>query len=278
MEEQPTLDLDFSVRPMHPDEIDARGHLRRQQLQRAVLAWMGEQAVAGMATQVPTRLTRFRAHVAGFWTETVRNPHVDGPRRLLVPRQTVIVELRQRRKECWPDATNSSSLLPRYRELKEQRLKLEAGIREHEPELRRTDTLFPEFSDWDYERSRDPVYMETLRELKRVARALYKGTSFEAIRAASLADLLYLAVPAKAVHPYELADGWGLLWVTRDLKVHVAAKAEDQRCQPDNRLHLVQNVAQAASQAVLFANGIRAQAGGKFRFGPVPRRRRTVSG
>ncbi len=246
--------------------------LTRLELCRAVMAWLAGQDATGLAMQTPTRISRFRADVAAFWSRPGRNPGGEGPGQLMLPAQTVIVECRRNRAACWPDCANSQELSPELLKLRQKQQQLEEKIRRAEPELRRTDMLFEEYTEWQYEKSQSSDYQKLCREIHQREEALYRGTRFEAIMRVRLADFHYLAVPAKTVHPHELATGWGLLWVRNDLMAELVAPAANQHCRGENRLHLVQNIAGASRENVLFANGIRVR-DGRISFLPVPHRR-----
>lgn len=275
--EQLLLDLDREPVAMAEEEIDEQRSLRHVDLQRAVVAWMARNKAIGVGLKVPTRIRRFRADVAAFWNRARRNPKWEGPSNLLVPCRTLIVECRRDRGECWPDCANSAELLPKLRVLKAERRDLEADIRREEPELRETATLFDEYSDWNYESSQNARYQQVRRDIDKVEHALYHGTRFEAIRSACMADFLYLAVPEKTVHPREIAEGWGLLWIDADLNVRVVAPAEERQSPPENRFHLVQNIASSALAQISFTLGIQ-ERDGETQFLKVPRRRRPRSG
>ena len=271
MPEQLFFDLDF------PDRNESRERRERQterrQMRRAVVRWLnrGESPPAACATDVVTRISRIRADVGAFWNRTVRNPHAQGPRQILQPTRTVIVACHLQREECWPDCGKALEILPKLREYKARLLEVETRIREKEPHLRADGSLFEELAEWRYEDSGDREYHRLRRQIDKAEHALYHGTKFERIRSAALADLLYLAVPAGTVQPAELADGWGLLWVHDNLAVTMAAKPQPKDCLPDNRLHLVQNIATAASRAVLFTEGIRRDSKGRRFFVRPPR-------
>lgn len=233
---------------------------------RALLAWMIKQNPTGVGVKVPTRFSRYQADVAAFWSAPMGG--------VLRPERTVIVEVRLDRGQCWPDCSNRNDLLSDLRTEKERKKELEATIRETEPQLRDMDTLFAEFETWNYADSENPEYQRCLRAIERVEHSLYHGSRFERIRSARVADNLYLAVPAGAVHADELADGWGLLFIEPDLSVHEIKAPERWECPLDNKLHLAQNVAMSIRNSLLFANGIRVSSDGEVTFTPVPRRRR----
>lgn len=267
------MNLDFSLVDVPAATSENIPSLRTMDIHRAVLAWLVTAKAPGMAIKVPTRIPRFKADVAAFWNRPIRNRGTVGPTKLLTPNETVIVECRRRREECWPDFTKSSDLLPRLRELKETRQNLQADIRVTEPDLRETATLFEEYSEWHYYRTQKSVYHDVHADIKKIETALYKGTRFEKIRNARMADVLYLAVPERMVHPYELADGWGLIWIAQDLTATVVSQAANNHGSPENHLHLVQNIAAAALGPLLFSQGVYRQEDG-CRFLPKPRRRR----
>jgi hypothetical protein len=241
-------------------------------LRRAVVRWLLEsEKPTGMAVGVITRIAKFRADVAAFWSRPVRNPQDEGPTQLLVPCRTAILQSFLTREECWPDCSRSGELVPRLRELKQRLHDLEAAIRRQEPELRDGGALFEEYAVWRYEDSRNREYHRLKRDIEKTEHALYEGTQFERIRQAALADQLHLAVPSGLIQPEELADGWGLLWVDDDLTVRQVLAPQPRDCHQSHRMHLVQNIAAAGGEAVRFALGLREQADGHHLFVQPPR-------
>jgi hypothetical protein len=267
--------FEFSFADGLPDEtdIDETVSLRPIDIRRAILAWLFDSGVAGMATRTATRRAKYQADVAAFWNLTKRNRQKKGPTQLHTPCRTMIIECRSSREECWPDCSNSSELLPQLRQLKRCAVALEEEIRLHEPQLRESGTLFEEYSEWNYEKSQNADYKTLRHQIKALEESLYKGTRFESMRDAELADQLYLAVPENTVHPHELATGWGLLWVKDDLSIAPMSEAAEQGVSPEHRFHLVQNIATAASNDVMFTHGVHV-ADDTCHFLPVPRRRR----
>ncbi|MEA2012007.1 MAG: hypothetical protein U9O87_02825 [Verrucomicrobiota bacterium] len=205
--------------------------------------------------------------------KTKRNPHIEGPSKLLYPEKTFIVECRTSRSQCWPDASKSKKLLPVLHKFKEQLKEIKKKIRHEEPKLKRDDTLFEEFAEWDYEKSRNHNYLRLIREIKKTEHSIYHGSFFEQINNAKLADYLYLAVPAGLVHPYELADGWGLLWVYDDTYIQEMLPPEFKDCMNDNKYHLVQNIAASNKKHILFQLGVDIK-DDKTYFLPKPRKKK----
>ncbi len=272
MSRQLYFDLDFS--PAKDKENTSNPlQLKSVDLRRAVLAWLVKENVNGIGTDTPTRIKRFRADLAGFWNVSKQNTNWDGPAKLLLPCHTIIVELRGNRDACWPDCASSAELLPQLRDLKHKRIELQESIRKNEPQLKDTSTLFEEYTDWHYEKSENTDYHGLCKKIEKTKKAIYKGSRFESMMSAGVADYLYLAVPEKSVHPHELADGWGLIWIDEKLKTRVISKSENRNCAPENRFHLIQNIASSNIENALFRNGVYNK-NGQLKFVPLPRKKR----
>lgn len=278
MAKQLFFDLDFVPPPRGAEVAKTGAKSCHDLLRRAVLRWLEQQDAppTGSAVNVVTRISRLKADVAAFWSQPIRNPGTDGPRQILTPARTAIVQCHAEREECWPDCIRSQEILPQLKDLKAQLAAVEAQIRREEPELRDANTLFEEYAEWHYEESRNRRYLQLRHAIRKMEHGLYHGTKFERIRSAQLADHLYLAVPAGLVERAELADGWGLLWIQDDLEVTVVHEPEERDCLPMNRMHLVQNIAAAAKPPTLRYNGVRAARGEVVFVRPVVRSRGVV--
>jgi hypothetical protein len=259
------LIFDFSSKePPPPPPVIA--DMKYSYIKRAVLGWTITQKPTGLGEKVPTRFSRYQADIAAFWSV---------PRKkMLHPARTVIVELRNHREKCWPDCSNKDELLPKLKLLKEQKHIFEAEIRRTEPELRDSDTLFDEFDLWDYDKSKNTEYQKCRKQIEQTEHALYTGSRFEQIRCAHVANELYLAVPENAVHPHELADGWGLLYIGDNFEVTVEKPAAIRDCPEINKFHLIQKIASSNVKSALFANGITISGTGNPVYTPLPHRRR----
>lgn len=240
--------------------------LSRHDLQRASLAWLASLNPTAAAMRVPTRLAKFRAGAAAFWSSPGRH-------RLLQPDLTVVVEARLSRNDCWPECSDTDVILPSYRECQANRRSLEESIRKNEPFLLDSDVLFPEIEYWNYEETENPDYKPCLEKLAEFESALYRGSRFERIRQGEVANELYLAVPEGLIDPDELAEGWGLLYVFPDMHVELIRKAAHYECPQEHMLHLSQNIAASSLRDVLFAHGIYQEADGKISYRRPPKLR-----
>ena len=240
--------------------------LSRHDLQRASLAWLASLNPTAAAMRVPTRLAKFRAGAAAFWSSPGRH-------RLLQPDLTVVVEARLSRNDCWPECSDTDVILPSYRDCQANRRSLEESIRKNEPFLLDSDVLFPEIEYWNYEDTENPDYKPCLEKLAEFESALYRGSRFERIRQGEVANELYLAVPEGLIDPDELAEGWGLLYVFPDMHVELIRKAAHYECPQEHMLHLSQNIAASSLRDVLFAHGIYQEVDGKISYRRPPKLR-----
>ncbi|HJO92021.1 MAG TPA: hypothetical protein QF753_01365 [Victivallales bacterium] len=246
------------------DDISAKD------IRRAVIGWLMEQEPSGTGLMVPTRISRFRADAAAFWSKPIRK----NGKNILYPVKSVIVEVRHNREECWPDCAKKNQMLPILKSEKKRRKDIEKNIRETEPELQLNDNLFPEFESWNYSLSSNKEYHECCNKINELEHSLYNGSRFERVREALLADFLYLAVPAGAVHKHEIADGWGLLYINENLTVTIEKEADNWQCPLENKYHLVQNISKSCMKSLFFSQGINIDKKGNTRFIRPPRRRR----
>jgi len=265
IEEQ--LDFDFFTAESEPQEIPVTT-LSIQVLRQGVVSWLLGRNPTGFAFGVPTRMMKYQADLAAFWSS---------PRKkMLQPDITMIIEMRTDRANCWPDCGNHDELLELLREARTRQNAMEEQIRILEPELRDTDTLFAEFQRWNYAGSSNADYHKCRRQVEKLEHALYKGSRFEQLRQAHVADFHYLAVPAGMVEETELAYGWGLLHISAEGEVKVVREAMWRDCAESNRMHLVQNIAATATRDVMFARGIKMEKDGGIVFCVPPKRRRKI--
>ncbi|RMD75295.1 MAG: hypothetical protein D6820_14980 [Lentisphaerae bacterium] len=253
--------------------VDDVRTMSRRELIRVVLAWLLDEGACALATNVPTRAASYKVDIAAFWNQTIRNPAGAYPRMINVPRRVSIVEVRRNREECWPDCSSRDELTSSLRELHQKMARIQERIRDNEPHLRMGDALFEEFAQWRYDDSDDPEYHQVRGKIRRIEQMLYRGTMFENIRQVRVADFAWLAVPEGTLEAEEVAEDWGLLWICPDLSVKVVKRAKELMPIKENRYHLANNIALAARNAVLLANGIKLT-GDQLYFTNFPRQRR----
>ena len=234
-------------------------------MKQAVLQWLAKQNPSGIATKVATRISKYQVDVAAFWSVPT------GTRRRI--EKTVLVEIRNDRDHCWPDCSNRETILQKLRELKAEKVSIEKLIEKAEPHLKASDTLFEEFECWDYDKSENSDYHKCLRDIEELQHSLYKGSRLELIRQSHTADYIYIAFPEGTIHADELIDGIGLLAIKDNLEIEEIKTPDALICNPENRSHIVQNIAIASKKNSLFANGVNMSKDKIFITNP-PRRRR----
>ena len=274
--QQLLLDFESTIYEQNYCENDHSLALNKLDVRRSAIAWLVAQNATGVGIDVPTRFKRFKADLGAFWNSQGRNVSGQTPNKVYIPNKTVVMVCRHSRRECWPEFTQSNQLLSKLKQLKEERDDFEKRLRESEPQLRDSATLFEEFTHWNYEKSQDKSYHELRKKVELAEKAIYKGSLFERIFNAKIADRHYLVVPTGTIHKNELAAGWGLLWVDDNYNVVEKLEAKDCDCSIQNRYHLIQNIASANLCNVLFSSGI-AQNNGEYQFTRLPRRRRPNS-
>ena len=243
--------------------------LTPQNLKRAALAFLAALNPTGLAMSVPTRLKKFQADAAAFWSEPA-----GGRKGILRVVQTAVVET-SFENIISMDCSNQRELTALLSAAKLERCNLEAEIRRTEPGLKETDTLFADFDSWDYKKSANKAYRQCLKRIDELEYALYHGSRLDRMRAAKTASQLYLAVPENTVKPDEIADSWGLVYVMPDLTFRLVKEPETWNCPEENMTHLAQNIAASALRDVLFSNGIYSDRNTSAPYlGPVPHRRR----
>jgi hypothetical protein len=236
-------------------------------IRQALTGWLLQQTPTGIGLSVPTRISRYQADIAAFWSIPID--------KLLTPQQTMIIEIRHDREACWPDCADKDKLLEILRETKNVKTDLQEKIKREEPELVDTNVLFEEYRGWNYHESKNSYYHEICRKVEKIEHAIYKGSRFEMIRTGQVADLLYLAVPEDSVTPAEVADGWGLLYFNEHGEVTEIKSPDNWNCSMKKRQHLIQNIAAENTKNTLFKHGINCSADNTISFSKAPRRRRS---
>ena len=163
--------------------------------------------------------------------------------------RTAVFECKQARADLLKDAHAEEATRVRLAELVARRAKLEELLATHRPDLRRGETLFPEFDAWDFSGLEHKAYRAVLKELAAVQEHVVRGTKFSRMFRYRCADFLYLVVEEGIFAEAEIPAGWGLL--RRDGgELKVARPPVALEAAPGQRLALLESVAIAAVRAV----------------------------
>jgi len=88
---------------------------------------------------------------------------------------------------------------------------LEKHLRIHYPNLRISDSLFPEFDSHDFQSIGHRNYTRVLRELNALQNRLYDCTKFERLMRYRCANLFFLVLTSDAFDENEIPVDWGAL-------------------------------------------------------------------
>ncbi len=124
-------------------------------------------------------------------------------------------------------------------------MKLEQLLAEHRPDLRRGETLFPEFDSIDTAGLRHDTYAAVIEEIATLQRRRLHGVKFEKLRRYAAADALYLVVEDGIFAEAEIPAGWGLL-VRQGEALHLSRPPLRLQLAPEARIALLENIAAKA--------------------------------
>jgi hypothetical protein len=171
--------------------------LAHHRLKGLAFAWAQAAGLSVAATEVSVPKSRFRADLVAL------EPKTGG--------KTAIFECKQARSDLLKDSHDSASTRAELEELTSRLRDLERLIGEHRPDLRKGDSLFPEFESVDLSATRHAGYRRVLSELATRQSRLIRGTKFSQLFRWRSADLFYLVTEPGIFAPSEVPAGWGLL-------------------------------------------------------------------
>ena len=202
------------------------------------LAW-------GRAHQFPLGATEVRIPRSGYRADVVAaSAHPAGDRG-----RVAVFECKQAREDLLRDCADEPALQERTRRLGMRLAELRTLIGGHRPDLRRGETLFPEFDDFDFQGLRHETLHAIESELEVAQRKLFGSVKFARLHRYAPADYLYLVTEPGVLAEHEVPVGWG--WLRRsgdDLELmlppvrHATAAAE--------RLVWLERIAAVGSRAV----------------------------
>lgn len=169
--------------------------------------------------------------------------------------RTAVFECKQARADLLKDAHPEAATRKKLTELTERRLKLEAMFEVHRPDLRRGESLFPEFDAWDFSSLEHRAYGQVLTELAAVQRQVVRGTKFSKMFRYRCADLLYLVVEEGIFAEAELPAGWGVLRRCEN-GLELVRPPVLLESAPEQRRVLLESIALAGTRAVNRLAGI----------------------
>ena len=171
--------------------------LAHRELKRLALEWARAQGLVIAAAEVRVPKSGYRADAAAI----ARGP----------AGKCAVFECKQARAELLKDAHDDAATRRELAALLKRRTELEALIGEHRPDLRRGESLFPEYDAWDFSGLQHKAYHDLLTEIAAVQTKANHGTKFSKMLRYQSADFLYLVVEDDIYAEAEIPAGWGLL-------------------------------------------------------------------
>ncbi|BET65089.1 hypothetical protein ASA1KI_00070 [Opitutales bacterium ASA1] len=175
---------------------------RHRELKRRALVWARANGFALCATEVRIPRSGFRADVAAC----ARVGHGSA-----ACGETAIFECKQARADLLRDTAVETRARARLKDVVARRRDLEAALGVHLPDLRRGESLFPEYDGIRDEEVRHEGLRALVREERTLRGKLFAGTKFDRLRRYGCADRHYLVVHAGVLAPHEGPPGWGVL-------------------------------------------------------------------
>jgi len=126
-------------------------------------------------------------------------------------RRTAVFECKQARADLLKDARREEESRKNVAELGERLKKLEELIGGHRPDLRRGESLFPEYDAWDFSGLEHATHRQVVADLAMWQERLLSGTKFAKLWRWRGADYFYLVSEPEIFAEAEVPAGWGLL-------------------------------------------------------------------
>lgn len=215
------------------------------ELKKLAFAWAQENGFPIAACEVRIPASGYRADVAAC--SLVRKN---------AERAVALFECKQSRADLLRDRTDEPAARERNAKLGERLARLRALIAEHRPDLRRGDSLFPEFDDYDLRGLQHEGLYALEKEIETLQRKLVQGVKFSRLRRYHAATYLYLVTEADIVAAHEVPLGWG--WLVREGGALVL-RAKPVRLEPasEKTTRWLEALAAACARATASSLGLR---------------------
>ena len=171
-----------------------------RRLKERTFIWAYERGYRCCAMEVRAPRSRFIVDLAGIRFDRMdKEPTV------------AVFECKQSRDDLERNNRRQRELNASLKTLQERRETLERLLAIHYPSLRTTDSLFPEWSTFDFSMIDHASYRRTVQKIGHIQRQLFDNTKFDEISRYNLGNLHYLVTTPGLLSPGEAPLGWGLL-------------------------------------------------------------------
>ena len=210
---------------------------RHCRLKRLAFLWAQAQGYSACAMEVSLPKCRYRADVAAY---------------RLAPKKTgstAIFECKQALCDLRRDNCQSDDARQRLETISQRRQLLEGRLRAHYPNLRNSDSLFPEFDLPDFSVVGHRGYARLLRDLRALQNRLYDCTKFDKLLRYRCANLHFLVLPEELFRDSEIPIGWGAL-VENDGALTLRRKPIWRETTAECHIRLLHRIAVAGTRTI----------------------------
>ena len=221
-------------------------------LKRAALVWAQQQGYSACGFEVRVPKSNYRADVAAY------RPAAGGSHGGLGV--TAIFECKQSRPDYLSDARSLGDTLARLDECRLRMVELERLRGVHHPNLRRGESLFPEFDSHEFDGLRHEGYQKLAGEVAMLESRLYGRTKFDKMVKWRCANALYAVVGPGVMSEREVPRSWGLLRAADPLNpecgLELLSQPEFLEVEDGPRLDLLLRLARIGTNALNRAEGV----------------------
>jgi len=162
---------------------------------------------------------------------------------------TAVFECKQALCDLRRDNCHSEAASRQLDAICKRRQVLETCLREHYPNLRNSDSLFPEFDSQNFTVIGHCGYARLSRELRALQNRLYDCTKFDKLIRYRCANVFFLVLPEQLFREPEIPVGWGVL-VESNGELMLTRKPVWHETSTDNRIRFLQRIAAAGTRAL----------------------------
>ena len=206
-------------------------------LKRLAFVWAQAQGFSACAMEVNLPKCRYRADLAACRWQ----------RKQIV--STAVFECKQALCDLRRDNCQSEAASRRLDAICKRRQVLETCLREHYPNLRNGDSLFPEFDPQAFTAIGHRGHARLLHDLRALQNRLYDCTKFDKLVRYRCANLFFLVLPEQLFREPEIPVGWGVL-VESNGELMLTRKPVWHETSTDNRIRFLQRIAAAGTRAL----------------------------
>jgi hypothetical protein len=207
-----------------------------RRLKEYAFLWAYDRGYRSCATEVRAPRSRFIVDLAGIRFDRMQSQPT-----------VAVFECKQSREDLERDNRRQNELMTRLKILQERRETLERLLAVHYPSLRTGDSLFPDWSTFDFTSINHASYRQLITKIGYIHRRLFDHTKFDLMSRYQLGNLHYLVTTPGLLSEHEVPLGWGLL--ESDGTTEVVQMRLPTRFQGAPSGQWLERIAKAASRA-----------------------------